>query len=120
MAVTQKQKGKATSPPQNTSIGLKLCIGPQQKKSVLETLDDLDVIGRGSANDRSDCDSDNDERQEDDGEREDQDEGDQENGENEDEGIDEEDDEGVFSTSKSLKCKCISKVWILHVTVLSS
>jgi hypothetical protein len=60
MAVTQRQKGKAASPPQNTSTGLKLCIGPQQKKSVLKTLDELDVIGKGSAEDESDSDNDND------------------------------------------------------------
>ena len=74
---------------------------------MLETLDELDVIGRSSADDGSD--RDNDESQEDDGEGEDEDEGDQENGEDEDEGIGEEDDEEVLSTPKSLKRKRTSK-----------
>ena len=109
MAVTQRRKGKAASPPQNTSTGLKLRIGPQRKKSVLETLDELDVIGRGSAEDESDSDDDDDESQEDDDNEEDEDEGDQDNGEDEDEGVGEEDDEVVLLTPKSLKRKCTSK-----------
>jgi hypothetical protein len=107
MAVTRRRKGKAASP-QNTSTGLKLRIGPQRKKSVLETLDELDMIGRGSAEDESDSDDDDDKSQEDD-EEEDEDEGDQENGEDGDEGVGEEDDEVVLLTPKSLKRKRTSK-----------
>ena len=109
MAVTQRWKGKAASPSQNTSTGLKLHIGPQQKKSVLKTLDELDVIGKGSAEDKSDGDDDDDESQEDDDKKEDEDEGDQENGEDEDEGVGEEDDKVVLLTLKSLKHKHTSK-----------
>jgi hypothetical protein len=124
MALSKKHKGNTASPPPRASTGLKLHIGPQGRKSVLETLDDLDLISRTFAEDEDEEDS---EDNDDDGNEDDDEDDNKVEGNEEVENANnksEEDEAGpVPATPKSLKHKRISKktngACTIYITLIS-